>query len=176
MSRFTEEHIFNYLDQVLTAQEIAEFEQEMQNDPELKTTVEQLRTSHVYFLENQVEAGPEQLADHVMAEVTELSRKEYYRPSGLFNNTSFLLICGVLTAIVAFLSLTNTGYLDLQSLVPNLNETSILKEWNFFDGMISKRILTNSMLVIYGVLALALVDRLILNPIFRRRAKPLGFS
>lgn len=176
MSRFTEEHIFNYLDQVLTAQEIAEFEQEMQNDPELKTTVEQLRTSHVYFLENQVEAGPEQLADHVMAEVTELSRKEYYRPSGLFNNTSFLLICGVLTAIVAFLSLTNAGYFDLQSLVPNLNETSIFKERNFFDGMISKRILTNSMLVIYGVLALALVDRLILNPMFRRRAKQLGFN
>ena len=176
MSRFTEEHIFNYLDQVLTAQEIAEFEQEMQNDPELKTTVEQLRTSHVYFLENQVEAGPEQLADHVMAEVTELSRKEYYRPSGLFNNTSFLLICGVLTAMVAFLSLTNAGYFDLQSLIPNLNETSIFKERNFFDGMISKRILTNSMLVIYGVLALALVDRLILNPMFRRRAKQLGFN
>jgi hypothetical protein len=136
-----------------------------------------LRTSHAYFLENQVEVGPEQLADHVMAEVSELSRKEYYRPSGLFNNTSFLLICGVLTALVAFLSLTNAGYFDLQSLAPNLNETSIFKEWNFFDGIvISKRILTNSMLVIYGVLALALVDRLILNPMFRRRAKQLGFN
>ncbi len=176
MTQFTEEHILNYLDQALTAQEIAELEQEMQNDPELKTTVEQLRTSHVYFLENQVEAGSEQLADHVMAEVTELSRKEYYRPTGLFNNTSFLLTAGILTAVVAFLSVINAGYFDLQILVPNLTETSILKEWTFLKAMISKRILTNSMLVIYGVLALALVDRLILNPMFRKRARNLGFN
>ena len=176
MSRFTEEHIFNYLDQVLTAQEIAELEQEMQNDPELKTTVEQLRTSHVYFLENQVEAGPEQLADHVMAEVTELSRKEYYRPSGLFNNTSFLLIIGVLTAIVSFLSLVSTGHFDLSSLVSRLNEMGIFSEGTFMDGMISNRAITNSMLVIYGVLALVLLDRLLLNPLFRRRARQLGFN
>lgn len=176
MSRFTEEHIFNYLDQKLTPQEIAELEQEMQNDPEFKTRVEQLRTSHLYFLESQIEAGPEKLSDQIMAEVATLSKNKYYRPSGLFNSTSFLLISGVLTAIVAFLSLVNAGYVDFLSFTFGLNEIGIFRELNFSDGIISKRVINNSMLVIYGVLAMALLDRLILNPMFRRKAKQLGFN
>lgn len=176
MSRFTEEHIFNYLDQLLTSQEIAELEQEMQNDPVFKTTVEQLRASHLCFLENQIEAGPANLSDQIMAEVTTLSKNQYYRPLGLFNNTSFLLISGVITALVAFLSMINAGYFDLQSLAPSLSEVDIYKEWTFLNSMISKQLITNSMLVIYGVLALALLDRLILNPLFRRRARQLRFN
>jgi len=176
MSSFTEEHIFNYLDQVLIPSEVAAFEQELQNDPELKSRVEKLQISHRYFLENRVEAAPEQLSDQVMVAVTELSKKEYYRPSGLFNNTSFLLIAGILTAIVAFFSLINAGYIDLKILVPSLAETNIINEWTFLKGMISNRILINAMVVISSVLALALVDRLILNPMFRKRVKDFGFN
>jgi len=174
MSRFTEEYIFNYLDQALTPEENAELELEMQNDPELKITVEQFRTAHIYFLENQIEATPEKLSDQIMAEVSTLS-SQYYRPSGLFNNTNFLLIAGILTAVIAFLSLVNAGYFDLQTLAPSLTETDMITKWTFLDGMISKRIITNSMLVIYGVLALGLLDRFILNPLFRRKVK-LGFN
>ncbi len=176
MSRFTEEHIFNYLDQVLMPGEVAAFEQELQSDPELKSRVEKLQVSHRYFLENRVEAGPEQISDQVMVAVTELSQKKYYRPSGLFNSTSFLLTAGILTAVVAFLSVANAGYFDLQNLAPGLTETSIFKEWTFLKAMVNKRVLTNAMVVIYCVLALALVDRLILNPIFRKRVKNLGFN
>ena len=175
MSRFTEEYIFNYLDQALTPEENAELELEMQNDPELKITVEQFRTAHIYFLENQIEATPEKLSDQIMAEVSTLSKSQYYRPSGLFNNTSFLLIVGILTAVIAFLSMVNAGYFDLQTLAPSLTETDMITEWTFLDGMISKRVITNSMLVIYGVLALGLLDRFIINPLFRRKAK-LGFN
>jgi hypothetical protein len=174
MSRFTEEYIFNYLDQALTPEENAELELEMQNDPELKITVEQFRTAHIYFLENQIEATPEKLSDQIMAEVSTLS-SQYYRPSGLFNNTNFLLIAGILTAVIAFLSMVNAGYFDLQTLAPSLTETDMITEWTFLDGMISKRIITNSMMVIYGVLALGLLDRFILNPLFRRKVK-LGFN
>ncbi len=174
MSRFTEEYIFNYLDQALTPEENAELELEMQNDPELKITVEQFRTAHIYFLENQIEATPEKLSDQIMAEVSTLS-SQYYRPSGLFNNTNFLLIAGILTAVIAFLSMVNAGYFDLQTLAPSLTETDMITKWTFLDGMISKRIITNSMLVIYGVLALGLLDRFILNPLFRRKVK-LGFN
>jgi hypothetical protein len=174
MSRFTEQYIFNYLDQALTSEENAELELEMQNDPELKITVEQFRTAHIYFLENQIEATPEKLSDQIMAEVSTLS-SQYYRPSGLFNNTNFLLIAGILTAVIAFLSLVNAGYFDLQTLAPSLTETDMITKWTFLDGMISKRIITNSMLVIYGVLALGLLDRFILNPLFRRKVK-LGFN
>jgi len=178
MNGFTEEHIFNYIDQLLSPEETAEFELELKNNEDLKKTVDQLRTAHLCFLENKIESGSEELSNLIMAKVTASSNKTYYRPSGLFHHTGFLLVAGILTALVAFLSLLNAGYFDIQSLGygTGIGETDFLKNMDLLKGVDAKRLISNSMLVIYGLLALGLVDRLILNPIFRRRYKHIGLG
>lgn len=175
MSRFTEEHIFDYLDQTLTPEQKREFEQEMNRDPEFKATVEQFRVAHLCFLNNNLETSSSQLPDRVLSEISTLSKNEYYGPSGLFSNTGFLLISGILTALVALLSMIQGGHIDLQSLAPGLAEMNIFKNWTL-DALIAKRLINNSMMVIYGVLALVLLDRFVLNPFFRRKPKQLGLN
>jgi len=175
MSRYTEEHIFNYLDQAMSPEAAAAFEQEMSKDPELKAAVDNLRNAHDYLQANQLEPAPAQLPDRVMAEVRKVSSEPYYRPSGLFSNTSFLLVSGILTALVAFLSIMQSGDLSLQTVAPNLNEISYFQNISF-DGIISKKAITNSFMVICGVLGLALLDRFLLNPYFRKKPRQLGLN
>jgi hypothetical protein len=175
MSHYSEEHIFNYLDRALSPEQVTDFENEMKRDPDLKAMVEQLRTPHEYLSDNTFEFAPTQLSDRVMTEVKKISKEPYYRPTGLFSNSGFLLVSGILTALVAFLSIIQGGYLDLNSFVPIDSGTTLLKQWSL-DGLITKKTITNTMIVIYGVLALALFDRFVLNPFFKRKPKQMGFN
>ena len=175
MKRYTEEHIYKYLDQELSAKHKAEFEQALKNNPELKELVAEAKKAHQVFSVNHLEKAPEKLSSKVMHRIKTSSKANYYRPSGLFSSTSFLLISGILTALIALLSMINAGYIDPQSVAPTLVEGEVLTNNKFWQTVISKKIVTNSMLVIYGVLALVLLDRFILHPFFRGKAKQLGF-
>ena len=175
MSRFKEEDIFLYLDQKLTVEESAKFEQEMEQDPEFRATVEEFRKAHNYISSHSLETAPDTLTDKVMTEVGKTSKQNYYRPSGLFSNSSFLLVSGILTAMVALISILQAGDLDLQGILPSINEVSYLQSLSL-EGFITKKALTNSFMVICGVLALALLDRFVLNPLFRKGTKHLEFN
>ena len=175
MSRFTEEDIFKYLDRTLSKEDAALFETQLENNPELKLAVEEFRRVHNYISTNALESAPEDLTDKVMMEVTKTSKKTYYSPSGLFSNTSFLLVSGILTAMIALTSILQTGAFDMQSMLPDVSEISYLKDWSL-EGLVTKRALTNSFMVICGVLALALLDRFVLNPLFRKESKKLEFN
>jgi hypothetical protein len=175
MSRFTEEDIFKYLDRTLSQEEEAHFETQLENDPDLKLKVEEFRRAHDYISTNALESAPDGLTDKVMIEVAKKSNKNYYRPSGLFSNTSFLLVSGVLTAMIALTSILQTGSYDMQGMLPDVSEISYLKDWSL-EGLVTKRALTNSFMVICGVLALALLDRFVLNPFFRKESKNLEFN
>ena len=67
MSHYTEEFIFSYIDQVLTPEQVVEFEQELSRNPELKSRVDQLKRAHQYFMGNQLETAPESLPDQVLS-------------------------------------------------------------------------------------------------------------
>ena len=176
MKRFKEEDIYNYLDQTMTPELRKQFEQELNNNPELESAVEEAREAHGYFHKNSLEKAPEGLSDQVMVEVNKIAHTKYYRPSGLFSSTGFLLVCGVLTALVAFLSLLNTGYVDWQSMAPGMIESGSSAH-GFLDGFsVNKKIITNSLVVIYGVLALVVLDKVVLNPLFKRRVKQLDYN
>ena len=175
MSSFNQEDIFSYLDQSMTPEKLQQFKKQLNSDPELKAAVDEARTAHEYFKNNALEKAPAPLADQVMTRISETAKTKYYRPSGLFSSTGFLLVSGIITALVAFLSLISSGYLDLSSVMPGLFENSTalsnLSE-NFF---ITKRTITNSLVVIYGVLALVVLDKFVFNPFFKKRVKRLGY-
>ncbi|GJM28458.1 MAG: hypothetical protein DHS20C17_10930 [Cyclobacteriaceae bacterium] len=177
MSHFTEEHIFKYLDQELSAEQVKAFEEQLKTDPQLKATVEQLKYANQTFHSNRLEKAPDHLSDKILMEISDSSRKGYYRPNGLSSSSGFLLITGCLTALVTLLSVVNGGYIDLQSFMPTaVFETSLTNSNQFLSNLISDKALINSMMVIYGGLALVLLDRFVLNPLFRKRAKHLGYN
>jgi hypothetical protein len=172
MNSFTEEDIFNYLDQSMSPEKRKQFEKRLVSDPELKAALSEAITAHQFFRSNPLEKAPEHLATQIMNRVSKAAKTKYYRPSGLFSNTSFLLVSGVVTAVVAFLSLINSGYFDVQSMAPGLftNETHLI---SFPENL--SRIISNSLVVIYGVLALVVLDKFVFNPLFRKRVKRLGY-
>ena len=159
----------------LSIAESSDFETEMKQDPELRAAVKEFRRAHDYISNHVLESAPDYLTDNIMIEVGKTSNKNYYRPSGLFSNSSFLLVSGVLTAAVALISILQAGNMDLQSMLPSINEIGYLKNWSL-EGFITKKALTNSFMVICGVLALALLDRFVLNPLFRKGTKHLEFN
>jgi|GEM_PF-3311604 len=175
MNRFTEEDIFNYLDRSMTPEQSKQFEKRLNSDPELKSAVSEARIAHQYFKNNSLEKAPVHLANQVMTSISKATKTKYYRPSGLFSSTGFLLVSGVFTALVAFMSLINAGYVDLQRMAPGLVENQTLLDSFFDDFFISESIITNSLVVIYGVLALVVLDKLLFNPFFKKRAKRLGY-
>jgi hypothetical protein len=111
-----------------------------------------------------------------MAEISDFSKKNYYRPNGLSSSSGFLMVSGIVTALVAFLSLINGGYIDIQDLIPAMFENDLSTTNSFFRKLFNVRTITNAMLVIYGGLALVILDRLVLNPFFRKRTKHLEYN
>ena len=175
MKRYTEEYIYKYLDQELSTQQISEFEMALKNNPELKEAVDEAQKAHQYFSLNALEKAPEKISSKVMHRIKTSSKASYYRPSGLFSSTGFLLLSGILTAIIALLSMMNAGYIDPQSVAPSLVQEDVLTNNKLWQTLVSEKIITNSMLVIYGILAVVLLDRFVFHPFFRGKVKQLGF-
>lgn len=176
MSLYNEEQILKYLDRELTPEQVKAFEQELKKDPELKATVEQLISTNEIFNANRLEKAPDQLSADVMAEISGFSKKNYYRPNGLSSSSGFLMASGIVTALVAFLSLINGGYIDMQELIPATFANDLFSTSSFFSKLLNARTITNAMLVIYGGFALVILDRLVLNPFFRKRTRQLGYN
>lgn len=174
MKRYTEDYIYKYLDQELSAEQQTEFEQVLKNDQELQELVAEARSAHELLSQNALEKAPEELSNQVMARIKTSTGSSYYRPSGMFSNTGFLLTSGILTALVAVLSMINTGYLDLQRITPWLVEGNVFTDSVLWQSLFSKKIITNAMLVIYGLLALILLDRFVFHPFFHSKVKQLG--
>jgi anti-sigma-K factor RskA len=175
MKRYTEEDIYRYLDEELSTQQRAEFEQALAKTSELRQMLAQARNAHQAFSQNSLEKAPPALSTQVMNRIKASSKGSYYRPAGLFSNTGFLLISGVLTALVAVLSIINGGYLELQSLAPSMVQVDALTDSRLWQILSSKKIVTNAMLVLYGILGLILLDRFVFHPYFHSRIKQLEF-
>ena len=174
MSSFTDQDIFNYLDGTCTKTESLGFEAELEQNNALQQRYQELKALNRSLSELAVEPSPEPMVDKVMEEVRALPKKDYAGSSTLFSGTHFFIISGILTAIVALISIFNAGYLEVETLETTAENYRFLEEWTFLKGLLTKKMLTNAVLLIYGVLGLALLDRAILNPLFRRKVKRLS--
>jgi len=175
MTQFSQEHIQKYLDQELSADQRKAFEKALQNDTSLKSDYEQLQIAHKALERNKLEKAPDQFSARVLAAISGSSRKYYYS-HGLGGNTGFLLISGIITALIALLSVINSGYLDLQGLTQFLPNVDASIENNFLRGLVKQQTLTKAMMVILGILAITILDRFILNPMFRKRVRQLDLN
>ena len=173
MSKFQEKDIFKYLDGELDAAAHAEFERALQSDEQLKIRFDQLAMVHESLLNFHKESAPAPLVDQVMEQVDALPQSSY-SGSSIFSGTNFLIISGVLTAVVAAISLFSSGYLSFEQIETTAQGYEVADDLNLIKDLLSPKVMRNAMLVIYGVLSLALLDRAILNPLFRKRQRHLS--
>ncbi len=172
MSKFQEKDIFSYLDGTMDAVRKIEFEEALTRDDSLKFRLEQLSMVHESLLTFPKEPAPSTLVDGVMKTVETLPGGAY-SGSSIFSGTNFLVISGILTAIVAAISLFSSGYLSYEQIETTAQGYEVADELNLVKDLFSPKVMRNAMLVIYGVLSLALLDRAILNPLFRKRQRQL---
>ena len=173
MSEFTDQNIFDYLDGTCSKSERMLFEAELPQNPVLQQRYEELKALNSSLEAMSLESSPEHLTDQVMEEVRALP-SEYAGSSSLFSGTRFFIVSGILTAIVALISMFNAGYLEMGTLETTAENYRLVEELSFLKGLLTKKMLTNAVLLIYGVLGLALLDRAVLNPLFRRKIKRLS--
>ncbi len=174
MKRYNEEFVYKYLDQSLSTKELKEFKEALENSPELREMVTDARNAHQAFSENSMEQAPEKFSDQVMNRVKTSSSMNYYRPSGLFSNSGFLLVSGVLTALVALLSVINGGYIDVQSISTSAIEMEMVTDNALWHTLTRENVIANAMLVLYGILGLVVLDRFVFHPFFLGRVKQVG--
>lgn len=173
MSRFKEEIIFEYLDDTCSSAVKQQIEEELATNDMFRARFEQLQSAHQGMLSLSLERPPAQLTDKVMQKLQALPQPGYSGYSGIFSGTGFLLVTGILTALVAFISMFNSGLFSVQSLDSAAQGYKLMEEWSYLKGILSERTLTNLMLVIYGALSIALLDGIVLNAIFRKKNKQL---
>ncbi len=173
MSRFQEKDIFNYLDGSLSATRKAEFEEALKQDDQLQARFDQLAMVHESMENFSHDLAPNTLVEGVMEQVEALPQGAY-TGSSIFSGTNFLIISGVLTAIVAAISLFSSGYLSFEQIETTAQGYQVADDLTAVKHLFSPKVMRNAMLVIYGVLSLALLDRAILNPLFRKRQRHLS--
>ena len=173
MSRFQEKDIFSYLDGTLSPDRQREFEQALQSDDQLQARFDQLAMVHESMENFSYDPAPHNLVDEVMQKVEALPQSSY-SGSSIFSGTNFLIISGVLTAIVAAISLFSSGYLSFEQIETTAQGYQIADDLTTIQHLFSPKFMRNAMLVIYGVLSLALLDRAVLNPLFRKRQRHLS--
>ena len=174
MTQYSHEHILKYLDQEMNSEQQDNFKKELQNDPELRSDFEQLKLAHETLQQDRIDKAPIEFSAKVMASVSGSGRKYYYT-NGLGSNSGFLFVSGILTALIALLSVFNSGYIDVQGLARSLSSTDVSIENDFLQGLVSQQTLTRAMMVIFGILAITILDRFVLNPMFRKRVST-GFD
>lgn len=169
MSQFSEEEIFNYLDGSSSEEQKRAFQQALSDDAAFKAYFEQFKAIEESLISMPLEKTPDGMSDRVMEQVKSLPQTAYYHNTSIFSGTRFLIISGVLTALVAIISLFNSGYLSVESLETTAQGYQLLEEWTVVKGFFSQKMLTNAMLVIFGVLSLGILDRVILHPLFKKK-------
>ncbi|MDH3708667.1 MAG: hypothetical protein OER04_02200 [Cyclobacteriaceae bacterium] len=174
MSRFTDQDLFDYLDGSCSKSQKRQIEQELREDKALRKRYDEFLALDQSMAQLSLERSPEDLSDKIMDQIRTLPQLDYMGSSSIFSGTKFFIVSGIVTAMVALISLFSSGYLSLEPLETTMGKYQLMEEWNFLKGVLTKRMLTNAMLLIYGVLGLALLDRAVLNPLFRKKAKRLS--
>lgn len=168
MTPYSHERILQYLDQEMSSEQQVIFRKELQGDPELRSDFEQLKLAHDILQEDRIDKVPMEFSTKVMKSISTSGRKYYYT-NGLGSSSGFLFISGILTAIIALLSVINSGYLDLQGLARSVSSADLSIENNFLQELVNQQTLNRAMMVIFGILAITILDRFVLNPMFRKR-------
>ncbi len=174
MSLQNEKEIFDYLDGNCSPETRREIKEKLASNPEFNAQFLALESVHKSMSELPLDKSPPDLPAKVMTSIKTLPSPSYHFGDDLFTGKGFFLVTGILTAMIALLSLLSSGYVSLEQLETTAESYKIIGDLTFLKTFFSKKMLTTSMLAVYGILSLALLDRMVLKPLFRKKIKQVS--
>jgi anti-sigma factor RsiW len=167
LSPAKEEALLRYLDGELNATEKTNLEAEIQRSLLLKTRLEELQSVHAYLTRKAtLETPSRNFTMKVMEELDKQPVRLSFSPrKGIF------LLTGIIVASVLLLMLLTNGAFD-QTTTSLIVESPIKNKWitdPSFSIPFNVKILVNGIIFLNLALALILLDRTILRPMFQNR-------
>jgi hypothetical protein len=170
ISGSNDDSLLSYLDGTLDAHESKRIEEQIQQSPELKLRLEELRVIHVFLRSKNTLLNPSKnFTQRVLNNLDSFKYSQTISPKN-----GMLLLGGIVVAVGITLSLISSGSFDSVSTPLSLNDLPIKKEWiknplpTF--SLNVKQVMKVTMILATG-LSFVLLDRTILRPLFARRSK-----
>lgn len=168
LSPAKEEELLRYLDGELETSHKIKLEAELQRAPDLKERLEELRVIRSFLLRKAtLETPSKTFTQKVMADLDAQPVKSFSPGKGL------LLLIGVLIASVLALMLLSNGVFDQTNTSLLVDTAPIKNKWieeTTYSIPFNGKILVNGIIFLNLALALVLLDRTVLRPIFQKRA------
>jgi len=168
LSPAKEEELLRYLDGELEPSQKIKLETELQGAPDLKERLEEVRTVRSFLVRKATFETPSKtFTQKVMAGLENQPVKSLLSP-----RKGLLLLMGVIIASVLALMLLSNGVFDQTSSL--LVDTAPIKnkwiEETTFSIPFNGKILVNGIIFLNLALALVVLDRTVLRPLFQKRA------
>ena len=168
LSPAKEEELLRYMDGELETAHKIKLEAELQRAPDLKERLEELRVIRSFLLRKAtLETPSKTFTQKVMADLDAQPVKSFSPGKGL------LLLIGVLIASVLALMLLSNGVFDQTNTSLLVDTAPIKNKWieeTTYSIPFNGKILVNGIIFLNLALALVLLDRTVLRPIFQKRA------
>lgn len=168
LSPAKEEELLRYLDAELEASQKIKLEAELQSTPDLKDRLEEVRTIRTFLVRKATFETPSKtFTQKVMAGLDSQPVKSLLSP-----RKGLLLLMGVIIASGLVLMLLSNGVFDQTSSLL-VDTTPIKNKWieeTTFSIPFNGKILVNGIIFLNLALALVVLDRTILRPLFQKRA------
>jgi anti-sigma factor RsiW len=168
LSPAKEEELLRYLDGELETSQKIKLEAELQGAPDLKERLEELSTVRSFLVRKaSFETPSKTFTQKVMAGLESQPVKSMLSP-----RKGLLLLMGVIIASVLALMLLSNGVFDQTSSLL-VDTTPIKNKWieeTTFSIPFNGKILVNGIIFLNLALALVVLDRTVLRPLFQKRA------
>lgn len=161
-----DELLLNYLDGTLTKNEVIELEAQLKADDELRLRLAALKTVDTTLSYAKLEMPSKNFTQIVMEGLYKVPVR-----TGLSARNGIFLILGVMTVVTILVLLVSTGAFDS---VGTIQPSEIGMKNNYFNFeipsiSINGKLLINSIIFLNLAIALIVLDRTILRPLFEKR-------
>jgi len=169
LSPAKEEELLRYLDGELETSQKINLEAELQRAPDVRERLEELRTIRSFLMRKAIlEAPSKTFTQKVMAGLDTQPAKSMISP-----RKGLLLLIGVIIASGLALMLLSNGVFDQTNTSLLVDTAPIKNKWieeTTFSIPFNGKILVNGIIFLNLALALVLLDRTVLRPLFQKRA------
>ncbi|MEO1052119.1 MAG: hypothetical protein AAFX87_15915 [Bacteroidota bacterium] len=172
--KITKELVLDYIDGLLSVEERNEVEQALIDSPELKAFFDEQQSIHKGLKNLRLMRPRPHFVDNVMEGLDKIPQKELVLKA-IFKNRGFLLLMGAALTLLATIYLIKVGMVDLTGL-KDFNTQEVYQDLDtdviqqFFQGTDFNTFL-KGFLFFDLFLVFLLFDKIVLKPIFRKRAQ-----
>lgn len=167
ISQSVDDTLLDYLDGNLSTADQNKIEKGLDENPNWRARLEELRLAHAVLAETQIQQPSKNFTASVMGRLN-----QYQAPRGFSLWNSILLLAGVLVAIGITTVLLAGGMYDNSTTSIDLNQIEIPKEFintQLPSFKFSGKIIVNIIIILNLGIAWIVLDRAILRPYFQRR-------